>query len=99
MLFIGLISQVVTTGKTQSNLCTRTEEHACNDKESAIYNHINNCIYDRYIQNLFRFDNDSIDKTLFNINSVKINTKVLDSAYNWNILLIREALFIKQKVP
>ena len=31
------------TGKTERNLCTRTEEHTCSDKESAIYNHMSNC--------------------------------------------------------
>ena len=30
-------------GKTERNLCIRTEEHACSDKESAIYDHINIC--------------------------------------------------------
>ena len=32
-------------GKTERNLCIRTEEHACSDKESAIYDHINICRY------------------------------------------------------
>ena len=86
-------------GKAQRNLCTRTEEHACNDKESAIYNHINNCTYDGYVKNLFRLHNDLFDKTLFSIKSVKSNTRVKDSAHNRNILLIIEVLFIKQKKP
>ena len=30
-------------GKTERNLCIRTEEHACSDKESAIYDYINIC--------------------------------------------------------
>ena len=30
-------------GKTERNLCIRTEEHACSDKESAIYDRINIC--------------------------------------------------------
>ena len=57
-------------GKTEPNLCTRTEEHASSDKEHAIYNHINNCNYYRYIENIFCFNNDSFDKALFSINSV-----------------------------
>ena len=38
--------------KTEHNLCTMTEEHACSEKESAIYNHISNCSYYSYIENL-----------------------------------------------
>ena len=86
-------------GKTEHNLCTRTEEHACSDKESAIYNHIYNYSYYSYIENLFHFNNDLFDKALFSINSVQSNTKALDSAHDWNDLLIKEALLIKQKMP
>ena len=85
--------------KTERNLCTRTEEHACSDEESAIYDPINNCSYYSYIENLFRFNNDSFDKAIFSINSVQSSTKVIDSAHDWNILLIKEALLIKQKMP
>ena len=41
----------------------------------------------------------SFDKALFRINSVQSNTKIIDSAFDWNILLIKEALLIKQKMP
>ena len=67
-------------GKTESNLYTRTDEHASSDTESAIYNHINNFSYYGYIQDLFCFNSDSIKH------------------YNWNILLIKEELSIKQKL-
>ena len=30
-------------GKTERNLRTRTEEHACSDERSAIYGHIKGC--------------------------------------------------------
>ena len=86
-------------GKTEQNLCTRTEEHDCSDEGSAIYDHIKNCSYYSYIENLFRFNNDSFDKALFSINSVQSNTKVLDSVHDWNILLIKEALLIKENMP
>ena len=58
-------------GKTECNLCTRTEKHACSDKQSAIYDHINNCSCYGYI----------------------------NSPHDWNILLIKEAFLIKQKMP
>ena len=86
-------------GKTERNLCTRTEEHACSNEESAIYDHIKNCGYYSYSENQFRFNNDSLDKALFSINSVQSNTKIIDSALDWNILFIKEVLLIKQKMP
>ena len=55
--------------------------------------------YYSYFENLFRFNNDSFDKALLSINSVQSNTKIIDSALDWNILLIKEALLIKQKMP
>ena len=83
-------------GKTECNLCTRTEEHARSDEGSAIYDHIKNCSCYSYIENLSCFNNDSFDKALFSIHSVQSNTKIMDSTFNWNILLIKEALLIKQ---
>ena len=85
-------------GKTEQNLCTRIEEHDCSDEGSAIYDHIKNCSYYSYIDNLCRFNNDSFDKALFSISSVQSNTKIIHSVVYWNILLIREALLIKQKM-
>ena len=84
--------------KTERNLSTRTEEHTCSDKESAIYNHMNNCSYYSYIENLFCFNNNLFDKALFSINSFQISTKITDYAHDWNILLIKEAKWIKQKM-
>ena len=84
---------------TEGNLCTRTEEHACSNKGSAIYDHIKNCSCYSYIENQFRFNNDSFDKALYSINSVQSNTKIIHSTLDWNILLIKEALLIKQKMP
>ena len=86
---------IVTLAKTGRNLWIRTEEHACSDKTSTI----SNCSYYSYTENLFRFNNDSFNKALFSINSVQSNTKVIDSAHDWNILLIKETLLIKQKMP
>ena len=56
------------------------------------------CSYYRYIENLFRLNNDSFDKAIFSINSVQCNTKITGSAIDWNILLTKEALLIKQKI-
>ena len=43
-------------GKTERNLCTRTEEHPYSD-EASIYDHIKNCSYYSYFENLFPFNN------------------------------------------
>ena len=48
--------------KTECNLSRRTEENTCGDKESGIYDHISNSSYHGYIENTFRFNNDSFDK-------------------------------------
>ena len=50
-------------------------------------------------ENLFRFNNDLFDKALFSINSVQTTTKLIDSAHDGNVLLIKEDLLIKQKMP
>ena len=60
---------------------------------------MSNCSYYSCIGNLFRFNNDSFDKALFSTNSVLINTKVIDPTHDWNILIIKEAVLIKQKIP
>ena len=69
------------------------------DEGSAIYDHMMNCSYYSYIENQFRVNNDSFDKALFSFNSVQSKTKIIHSALDWNILLIKEALLIKQKMP
>ena len=86
-------------GKTERNLCTKTKEHVFCDKGKVIYNHIKNCSYYSYIENFFPFNNDSFDKALFRINSFQSNTKIIDSILDWNVLLIKEALLIKQRIP
>ena len=68
------------------------------DEGSAIYDHMMNCSYYSYIENQFRVNNDSFDKALFSFNSVQSKTKIIHSALDWNILLIKEALLIKQKM-
>ena len=42
------------------------------------------------------FNNDSNEKALFSINSVQSNVKVIDSAHDQIILLIKEVLLMKQ---
>ena len=86
-------------GKTERNLATRIEEHACTDKASAIYNHINSCSGYEHLKNVLRINNDRFSPSEFDIVSVGDNTDIIDSASNWNILLIKEALHIKRWKP
>ena len=43
--------------------------------------------------------NDSSNKTQFNFNSVQRNTETIEPDHNWNILLIKESILMKQKIP
>ena len=86
-------------GKTERNLCTRTEEHASTDKDSAIYNHLRTCTNHNHLKGLFSFGNDSFNEIQLDTTEVQNNTEIIDSAHNWNILLLKEALLIKQKNP
>ena len=86
-------------GKTERNLCTRTEEHASTDKDSAIYNHLRTCTNYNHLKDLFSFGNDSFKEIQFDIKEVQNNNEIVDSAQYWNVLLLKEALLIKQKNP
>ena len=86
-------------GKTERNLCTRTEEHTSTDKDSAIYNHLRTCTNYNHLKGLFSFENDSFNEIQFDTTEVQKNTEIIDSALNWNILLLKEALLTKQRNP
>ena len=86
-------------GKTDRNLCTRIEEHAGFDKDSAIFHHISLCINYSHLKSLFSYDNPSFKELEFDITTVQNYTNISDTALNWNILLFKEVLYIKQKNP
>ena len=92
-------------GKTERTLHERCIEHGWKDKNSSILTHINDCDGVKHIKNLM-----SINTPLFadvitpdyrdiNINIVKNNVQVIDSHKNWNVLLYKEALKIKELKP
>ena len=74
-------------GKTERTLHERCIEHGWKDKNSAILTHINDCDGVKHIKNDI------------NINIVKNNVQVIDSHKNWNVLLYKEALKIKELKP
>ena len=78
-------------GKTEWNLCVWLEEHAT-DNGSSVFNHISDCANYQYIKNLHCIENKSFDSYTYDINYIQENTSIIDSARNWNTLLIKEAL-------
>lgn len=85
-------------GKTERNLFQRCNEHATT-KDSAIYNHMKECSELHYLNTLLTLNLDSFDSRDISIETVKNNTKVIDSSDNWSKLLIKEALYIKSEKP
>ena len=93
-------------GKTDRNLHERCIEHATSNKDksrnTAIYDHLLNCEELRYMTNLLHHGIGKLTKAEtrdYYLNCIVNNIKVIDTASNWNILLLKEALHIKRKSP
>ena len=94
-------------GKTNRTLLVRTQEHATTDKESAIYKHLPYCDQIKHIQGLYNlpdiFINNNPPSSAMNkeylTHTVRVNTKIIDSDDNWNLLLYKEAYHIKRSAP
>ena len=91
-------------GKKESTLWERINEHGYCDKDSVIYNHITICKSVSYLVDLLNINNGSaerekFDMKTFSVNIVKVNTCIIDKARQWDILLFKEALKIKEKCP
>ena len=83
-------------GKTERTLFERTKEHATN-KESAIFQHFNNCANFQHLLGLFNLSDNNVNTKVFQLTTVRENTRVIDTDSNWNILLFKEAYYIKNK--
>ena len=87
-------------GKTNRTLLVRTQEHATTDKESAIYKHLRYCDQIKHIQGLYNlpdiFINNNPPSSVMNkeylTHTVRVNTKIIDSDDNWNLLTIQRSL-------
>ena len=82
----------------------RCIEHAWSDKSSAVRSHIDECDGIKHINTLmFMNTSQNDDITTYhhytNINIVKNNVRIIDSHKNWNVLLYKEALKIKELKP
>ena len=98
-------------GKTERTLHERIAEYAWTDNNSVIYKHLNDCTG---VQHLFDIaslhsslfmssapiqNSDKFDLRTTRINLVQDNTEIIDRHKNWNILLFKEALKIKELNP
>ena len=81
----------------------RTTEHGWSDKNSAIRTHIDTCEGVQYLNNISNmFSERSLTHNEIrasHISIVQSNVKIIDRDDNWNLLLLKEALHIKQLNP
>ena len=77
-------------GKTERSYLERVNEHVFKDKNSVVYNYVNNCDPVKTIC-------DKFDKKIYSIATVKENISMIDRARRWKIILFKEALHIKGK--
>ena len=77
-------------GKIERTLFERNVEHAWNDKDSVVNIHLNECNGVQHMFNVAKL-------TPSRINLVQMNTKIIDRHKNWNILLFKGAIQIKEK--
>ena len=85
-------------GKTERNLLERCSEHAT-AHSSAIRTHLKDCEQFQFISSLMTMDIDTVDFRALFKSTVVNNTRIIDSSDNWNILLTKEALYIKRNKP
>ena len=87
-------------GKTERTLFQRTKEHGEGRIDSAIHKHMGKCDNYQFINNLQTLGtNITTDDIAYNVNNVRNNIRVIDRDNNWNTLLFKEALLIKQLKP
>ena len=89
-------------------LFERNVEHAWNDKDSAVSIHLNEYNGVQHMFNITKvtpslFSDSTVDDVpdlrTSRINLVQMNTRITDRHKNWNILLFKEPIKIKEKKP
>ena len=88
-------------GKTDRNLHERCLEHSYR-KDSAICSHLLSCELFNDINKMLLFDQKPLNKKeqkVYFLNTITDNIKIIDSSEKWNILLIKEAIYIKKHSP
>ena len=97
-------------GKTERTLSERTTEHAWSSNDSAIKFHLDSCDAFNDILCIYNMSPSLFSDTWFSdagsdnhrtlrIELVQNNTTIIDRHNNWNILLFKEALKIKELKP
>ena len=92
-------------GQTERTMYERSYEHAWKDKNSAINKHINCCSGFKHLIDLRNLDNELFSNAESSMikehhiysDLVRNNTKVIDKTNNWNILLFKDSLHIKNE--
>ena len=86
-------------GKTECTLYKRSQQHGWEQKDSAIFQHFNNCPGYEHIRDMFALDNINIKMKEFQTNMVRDNLSILHKCNNWLTLLFMESLAIKEFEP
>ena len=106
--FICPVCNANFAGKIEKTLHERRAEHSWIDKDSAVFNHRNECIG---VQHMFEIGkltpslptnniiDDDFDLRSSRINLTQINTRIIDRHKNWNVLLFKEKSKIKETKP
>ena len=94
--------------KTERILHKRCVEHAWNDKDSVVFNHLNECIDAQHMFEIGKLTqslltnniiDDEFDLRSSHVNLVQMNTQIIDRHKNWNVLRFKEAIKIKEVKP
>ena len=102
----GCIANYV--GKTERTLHERCAEHAWDDKDSVVFNHLNECIGVQHLLEIGKLApslltnniiDDEFDLRSSHINLVQMSTQIIDCHKNWNVLLFKEVIKIKEIKP
>ena len=95
-------------GKTERTLHERCAEYAWDDKDSIVFNHLNECISVPHMFEIGKLTpslltnnvmDDEFDLRSSRVNLVQMSTRIIDRHKNWNILLFKEAIKIKEIKP
>ena len=86
-------------GKTERSLAERINEHAWSTKNGPVFLHLKECTEFDYIINLHKINNDEVDIRSLHKSYVANNTNIIDKGKNWEILIIKEGLCIKNRNP
>ena len=95
-------------GKTGRTLHERCVEQVWNDKDSIVFNHLNECIGVQHMFEIVKLIpslltnniiNDEFNLRSSHVNLSQMNTRIIDGHKNWNVLLFKGKIKIKEINP